>query len=68
VTGGVPAEVISPLAEALGAVAVDPEVVKTFANLGIQSVGTAPQQATDSIQKDVPIYSQIVDMAGVRRK
>jgi hypothetical protein len=43
-------------------------VVKTFANLGIQSVGTTPQKASDSITKDMPIYALIVDMAGGRRK
>jgi tripartite-type tricarboxylate transporter receptor subunit TctC len=68
VTGGVPIQVTGRLAEALRTVALDPEVVKTFANLGIKSVGTTPDEATDSIRKDMPIYSQIVDMAGVRRK
>jgi tripartite-type tricarboxylate transporter receptor subunit TctC len=52
----------------LQTVAADPDVIKIFANLGIQSVGTTPDQAVDSIRKDMPIYAQIVDMAGVRRK
>jgi tripartite-type tricarboxylate transporter receptor subunit TctC len=68
VTGGVPIQVTGRLAEALRTVALDPEVIKTFANLGIKSVGTTPAEATESIRKDTPIYSQIVDMAGVRRK
>jgi tripartite-type tricarboxylate transporter receptor subunit TctC len=68
VTGGVPADVANRLAEALHTVALDPEVVKTFANLGIESVGTTPAQAADSIRKDMLVYAQIVDMAGVRRK
>jgi tripartite-type tricarboxylate transporter receptor subunit TctC len=68
VTGGVPAEVTARLAEALATVAHDPVVIKTFANLGIESVGSSPEQAADSIRTDMPIYSQIVDMAGVRRK
>jgi tripartite-type tricarboxylate transporter receptor subunit TctC len=68
VTGGVPAEVSARLAEALRIVARDPVVIKTFANLGIQSVGSTPEQAVDSIRADLPIYAKIVDMAGVRRK
>lgn len=68
VTGGVPAEVTARLAEALATIARDPVVIKTFANLGIQSVGSSPEQAADSIRADMPVYSQIVDMAGVRRK
>ena len=68
VTGGVPAEVGSRLSEALKAIARDPEIVKIFANLGIESTGTTPEEAVASIRKDMPIYAQMVDMAGVRRK
>jgi hypothetical protein len=31
-------------------------------------VGSTPEQAAASIGKDMPVYAQIVDMAGVRRK
>jgi tripartite-type tricarboxylate transporter receptor subunit TctC len=68
VTGGVPAEVRDRLAEALRPIARDPEIVKIFTSLGIESVGTTPEQAADSIRKDMPVYAKIVDMAGVRRK
>jgi tripartite-type tricarboxylate transporter receptor subunit TctC len=67
-TGGVPAEVRTRLAQALQTVAADPDVIKTFANLGIRSVGSTPEQAAASISKDMPVYAQIIDMAGVRRK
>jgi tripartite-type tricarboxylate transporter receptor subunit TctC len=65
---GVPAEVQNGLAQALQPIARDPEVVKIFSNLGIESVGTTPEQAVASIRKDMPIFAQIVDQAGVRRK
>jgi tripartite-type tricarboxylate transporter receptor subunit TctC len=68
VTGGVPAEVSAKLAEALRVVAKDPEVIKTFGNLGIESAGTTQEEAIASIRKDMPIFAQVVDMAGVRRK
>jgi len=68
VTGGVPGEVKQKLAEALRPIARDPEVIKIFSNLGIDSVGTTPEEAKASIRKDMPIYAKIVDMAGVRRK
>jgi tripartite-type tricarboxylate transporter receptor subunit TctC len=67
-TGGVPAEIRASLAGALQKVATDPDVIKTFANLGIQPLGTTPKQAVAMISKDLPVYAQIVDMAGVRRK
>ena len=68
VGGGVPAEVTSRLAQALQPIARDPEVVKIFAELGIDSVGTTMAEAVASIRHDMPIYAQIVDLAGVRRK
>lgn len=68
VTGGVPKEVIDKLAGALQKIAKDPEVIKIFSNLGIDSVGSSPEEATASLRKDMPVYSQMVDMAGVRKK
>jgi tripartite-type tricarboxylate transporter receptor subunit TctC len=68
VTGGVPAEVRKRLAVALQVVARDPTVIKTFANLGIESVGSTPKQALQSVRRDMPVYAQIVEMAGLRRK
>jgi tripartite-type tricarboxylate transporter receptor subunit TctC len=68
VTGGVPAEVRKRLAEALLPITRDPEVVAIFEKLGINAVGTTPEEAVASIRKDMPVYEQIVDLAGVRIK
>ena len=68
VTGGVPAEVRNRLAQALMPITRDPQVVETFSKLGIDAVGTTPEQAIASIRKDMPIYAKIVDLAGVKRK
>jgi tripartite-type tricarboxylate transporter receptor subunit TctC len=68
VTGGVPAEVRNRLAQALQPVTRDPQIVAIFDKLGIEAVGTTPGQALASIQKDMPVYKQIVDLAGVGRK
>lgn len=68
VTGGVPKEVAARLEKALAEIAKDPEVIKVFTNLGIDSAGTTQAQAIESIRKDMPIYAQIVDQAGVKRK
>jgi tripartite-type tricarboxylate transporter receptor subunit TctC len=68
VPGGIPGEVATRLAEALGVIARDPEIVKIFSNLGIESVGSTPAEAVESVRKDLPIYAKMVDMAGVRRK
>jgi len=68
VMGGVPEEVQKRLSEALAPITRDPQVVDTFFKLGIDAVGTTQQEALASIRKDMPIYSQIVDVAGVRLK
>jgi tripartite-type tricarboxylate transporter receptor subunit TctC len=67
VSGGVSQDVVKRLADALQTVAHDPTVIETFAKLGIDSVGSTPEQALASIRKDMPLYSQIVDMAGLPR-
>jgi tripartite-type tricarboxylate transporter receptor subunit TctC len=67
VTGGVPAEVKKRLAEALQTVAHDPTVAASFAKLGIDSLGSTPEQALDSIRNDMPVYARIIDMAGLPR-
>ena len=66
--GAVPEEVAERLVPALQTIAKDPEVIKVFGNLGIESVGTTQQQAIESVRKDMPTYEKIVDMAGVRLK
>jgi tripartite-type tricarboxylate transporter receptor subunit TctC len=68
VTGGVPADVGKRLAAALAPIARDPEIVKIFNNLGIDSVGNTPEEALASVRKDMPVYARMVDMAGVRKK
>jgi tripartite-type tricarboxylate transporter receptor subunit TctC len=67
-TDDFPQEATDRLVEALRVIARDPEVVKLFASLGIDSVGTTQQEAIASIRHDMPIYAKIVDMAGVRLK
>jgi tripartite-type tricarboxylate transporter receptor subunit TctC len=67
VTGGVPQPVIKRLADALQTVAHDPTVAARFAQLGIDSLGSTPDAALASIRKDMPVYSRIVDMAGLPR-
>jgi tripartite-type tricarboxylate transporter receptor subunit TctC len=55
------------LAKALQKISRNADILTTFERLGIESVATSPEQAVDAIKKDMPLYGQIVDMAGVRR-
>ncbi len=63
-----PHEVADRLVPALQKIARDPDVIKLFADLGIESVGTTQQEAIESVRRDMPTYAKIVDMAGVRLK
>jgi tripartite-type tricarboxylate transporter receptor subunit TctC len=66
--GDFPAEAAGRVVEALQKIAHDPDVIKLFGNLGIDSVGTTQQEAIESVRRDMPVYEKIVDMAGVRLK
>ena len=69
VTGGVPAEVrnaAGPGAEADRARSGDRQDFLEIRHRCRSS--TTPEQAAESIRKDMPIYAKMVDMAGVRRK
>ena len=68
VAGDFPPDAVARLVDALEVIAHDPDVIKRFAALGIDSVGTTQQEAIASIRHDMPIYAKIVDMAGVRLK
>lgn len=65
---GVPDEIKKRLAEVLLPITREPQIVETFNKLGIDALGTTPEEALATIRKDIPIYSQIVDIAGVRLK
>jgi hypothetical protein len=67
-TISVPEEVTKRLAEVLRPITREPQIVETFNKLGIDALGTTPEEAFATIRKDIPIYSQIVDIAGVRLK
>jgi len=68
VAGPFPPVAVARLVDALKVIARDPDVIKRFDNLGIDSIGTTQAEALASIRKDMPIYAKIVDMAGVRLK
>jgi tripartite-type tricarboxylate transporter receptor subunit TctC len=68
VGGDVPAEIKTTLNAALQPIARDPEVIRIFDRLGIDSTGTTIEQATESIRKDMPVYAQIIELAGLKRR
>ena len=67
VTAGVPKAVVDRLADTLKTVAKDPTVIETFAKLGIDSLGSSPEEALEIVRKDIPLYAQIVEMSALPR-
>jgi tripartite-type tricarboxylate transporter receptor subunit TctC len=47
-------------------VLADPEMLKKFAALGLQPVGSTPQQTHDTMAVDIPKWAQVVKEAGIK--
>jgi len=63
---GTPPEIVEKVrAESLKVLA-DPEMVKKFAALGLQPVGSTAQQTHDTIARDIPKWTQVVKEAGIK--
>jgi len=59
-------EVIDVLYHATAVALDDPEVRKALANLGVDIVGSSPQEFTAYIKQEIPKWSAVVKAAGAR--
>ena len=63
---GTPQAIVDKVrAESLKVLA-DPEMVKKFAALGLQPVGSTAQETHDTIARDIPKWTQVVKEAGIK--
>ena len=65
---GTPRPIIDRLAQELAVICRDPEVLKLMAELGVDAVGSTPEQLAAAVQADLPIYRAAVEAAGLMRK
>jgi tripartite-type tricarboxylate transporter receptor subunit TctC len=65
---GTPQPIIDRLSRALVAICREPEIVKTMANVGIDTIGNSPEEFAAAIQADLPIVRSAVEAAGLLRK
>ena len=65
---GTPKEIVAQLSTALRKIAQDPELKSRLNSLGIETTSYTPEEITEIINKDIRLYSEIVDMARLRRK
>jgi tripartite-type tricarboxylate transporter receptor subunit TctC len=60
--------IIDRLARAIAVICHDPEVAKHMSDLGVDAVGSTPEELADAIRADLPIYRAAVEAAGLMRK
>jgi tripartite-type tricarboxylate transporter receptor subunit TctC len=60
--------IIDRLARAMGTICRNPQVIKLMSDLGLDSVGSTPEQLAAAIRADLPIYRAAVEAAGLMRK
>src|SRR6516225_3531078 len=65
---GTPRVIIDRLARAIGTICRNPEVIKLMSDLGLDAVGSTPEELADAIRADLPIYRAAVEAAGLKRK
>ena len=65
---GTPPPIIERLAQAIITICHEPELVKTMAKVGIDTVGNTPQEFAAAIQADLPVARSAVEAAGLLRK
>ena len=63
---GTPREVIDVLYHATAVALGDPEVRQALTNLGVDLVGSAPQEFAAYIKREIPKWSAVVKAAGAR--
>ncbi len=62
---GTPPEIIKRVAEALHEICGEPDVVTAMSRLGLDAVGSTPEELAQAIQTDLPVYKRAAEAAGL---
>jgi tripartite-type tricarboxylate transporter receptor subunit TctC len=65
---GTPQSIIQRLSQAVAAICREPEVVKTLTNRSLKPVGNTPEEVSEIIRHELPVYAEAATAAGLRRK
>ena len=65
---GTPKDIIDKISRELAAICRESDVVKIMANVGIDAIGTTPEEFAKIIEHDIPIARSAVEAAGLLRK
>jgi tripartite-type tricarboxylate transporter receptor subunit TctC len=65
---GTPPSIVKRVAQAVATICRDPDVVRTMTTLSLEAVGSTPDEVTETIRRELPIYGAAVTAAGLRRQ
>jgi len=65
---GTPQPVVDRLVKELGAILARPEIQQKFENVGLPVVAEAPDAFRKRMEREVPMYKDIIDAAGLKVK
>ena len=63
---GTPQSIIDRLAKELAAILARPEIRKKYANIGLRVVAEGPEAFRARIAREVPMYKEIIEKAGLK--
>ena len=63
---GTPQAIVDKVRDEAFKVLADPEMMKKFAALGLQPVGSTSQETHDALARDIPKWTQVVKEAGIK--
>jgi tripartite-type tricarboxylate transporter receptor subunit TctC len=60
--------IIDKVSKAIQEICRDPQLAQKMANLSLQAVGSTPEELAGAIQRDLPIYREAAEAAGIVQK
>ena len=65
---GTPKEIVDRLAKEMQAILARPEIQERYGNAGFMATGEGPEAFSARIAREVPLYKEIIDKAGLRNR
>jgi tripartite-type tricarboxylate transporter receptor subunit TctC len=65
---GTPADIIDRMAKELAAAVKDPKFAAQLVNYGVDPLGDTPAEYAAMLAKDIPLWAEAVDIAGVKQQ
>jgi tripartite-type tricarboxylate transporter receptor subunit TctC len=63
-----PRHIVDRLSGEIAEISRNPEIIKRFANLGLEPAGTTPEEVTATVRREIPLYREAIEAAGIGMK